>query len=67
MKNIVEIVRNADEGSLILLDELGGGTDPTEGAMLAIAILEKLYDNIFFMVFILYRLHFLYYNWVVVR
>ena len=38
----MDIVAEADEGSLVLLDELGAGTDPTEGAALAIAVLEKL-------------------------
>ena len=45
MKNIVDIVENASEGSLILVDELGAGTDPTEGAALAISILENFYQK----------------------
>ena len=42
MRNTVELVEKAKTGTLALLDELGAGTDPTEGAALAIAILERL-------------------------
>lgn len=40
MKNISEITKQANENSLILLDEFGSGTDPVEGSALAISILE---------------------------
>lgn len=42
MVNIIDIMQQADDHSLILIDELGAGTDPVEGAALAVSIIENL-------------------------
>ena len=45
MVNIIDIIKKADGNSLVLIDELGAGTDPVEGAALAVAVIEALREK----------------------
>jgi len=45
MVNIIKVLNNVDNDSLVLLDEIGAGTDPQEGSALAQAVLENLYNK----------------------
>lgn len=45
MRQVVKIINETAEGTLVLLDELGAGTDPIEGAVLATAVLDKLQEK----------------------
>ena len=45
IKNIIQIVQKASASSLVLLDEIGAGTDPSEGSALAMAILDELHSR----------------------
>ena len=45
MKNVIRILEQTEEESLVLLDELGSGTDPAEGMGLAVAVLEELRER----------------------
>ncbi len=45
IKNIIAVLRHSRPGGLVLLDELGAGTDPAEGAALAIALLEEIHAS----------------------
>ncbi len=45
VKNIIDILKTANKYTLVILDELGAGTDPAEGEGLAVAVLEELYEK----------------------
>lgn len=43
--NVIDILKCADKNTLVIVDEIGSGTDPSEGMGLAVSILERLYNN----------------------
>ena len=45
LRNVVAFVAEADAGTLVLLDEVGAGTDPTEGSALAMAVVDQLLER----------------------
>ena len=45
MQNIAAILKKIKRNTLVLLDEIGSGTEPNEGAALAIAIMESMYEQ----------------------